>query len=188
MKENTLYLIYLNEWDMATAAFTLQCSEARVMWLFMVPEWTHFSNSLLISICISIKQHFWIDRTGSTLLPKRNTSIQDWNKAHHLIVTIFDITVRKHWASENRHWIAQWEAVYLVWIIATGKNTCSIDNTLLLCHSESFGMKDCRHIIKYNMYTKMNISRFMCVGIIHYKTGIFTGYQLESFRNVNISW
>lgn len=30
MKENTLYLIYLNEWDMASAAFTLQCSEARV--------------------------------------------------------------------------------------------------------------------------------------------------------------
>lgn len=30
MKENTLYLIYLNEWDMATAAFTLQCTEARV--------------------------------------------------------------------------------------------------------------------------------------------------------------
>lgn len=35
MKENTLYLIYLNEWDMATAAFTLQCSEARVKHLLL---------------------------------------------------------------------------------------------------------------------------------------------------------
>ncbi|XP_055321220.1 pleckstrin homology domain-containing family G member 5 isoform X3 [Sitodiplosis mosellana] len=29
MKENTLYLIYLNDWELATSAFTLQCSEAR---------------------------------------------------------------------------------------------------------------------------------------------------------------
>lgn len=36
IKENTLYLVYLNEWDTAIAAFTLACSEARVRYKYCV--------------------------------------------------------------------------------------------------------------------------------------------------------
>lgn len=48
MKENTLYLIYLNEWDMATAAFTLQCSEARVKHLLFLLYYLNFRKRIFL--------------------------------------------------------------------------------------------------------------------------------------------
>lgn len=130
MKENTLYLIYLNEWDMATAAFTLHCSEARVKWTLLFCNLEGIICSSLHSFAFSIQSiktiwtmiwmhtriplfffYFFIylfqffisrflhlsfaNRIGLTPSQKRNTFIQDWNKAHHLKVTILDITVRR---------------------------------------------------------------------------------------------
>lgn len=74
-------------------------------------------NSLLMPL---FPFHDFIIRIGSTPLQKQSTFIQDWSKAHHSIVTIWNITAAKHWAFENHHWTVQWVVVFPVWTTAIG--------------------------------------------------------------------
>lgn len=133
MSGTTIYLVYLNEWDLVSSAFSLQCNEkagVKKNWFFFlylnnfVFVFYYYYSVALIHLHFTFQSikcamdNAWIRRVGSTLLQKQKKPMHWWNKTHHLTV-ILD-TVRKVWSSENHHWTVQLAVEYPVWTIVTG--------------------------------------------------------------------